>query len=90
MFHDGRYKLALFHDPEARREPEGELYDMAADPTETTNLWNDRGYATRRDSLIARLHSTLVASEMRHVAGRGGTSWPAGRSLAGGGRDGSI
>ena len=44
MFHDVRYKLALFHDPEARREPEGELYDMAADPTETTNLWNDRGH----------------------------------------------
>ena len=42
MFHDGRYKLALFHDPEARREPEGELYDMAADPTETRPWWPAR------------------------------------------------
>ncbi len=83
MFHDGRYKLSLFHDPEARSEPAGELYDTAADPTETTNLWADRGHVTRRDSLIARLHSTLVASEVRHVAGRGGTSWPYGRSRAG-------
>ena len=83
MFHDGRYKLSLFHDPEARSEPVGELYDMAADPTETTNLWNDPGHAARRDRLIARLHATLVASEMRHVAGRGGTSWPYGRSTAG-------
>ena len=79
MFHDGRYKLSLFHDPEARREPEGELYDMDADPTETTNLWHDRRHAGCRDHLVARLHSTLVASEMRHVAGRGGTSWPAGK-----------
>ena len=79
MFHDGRYKLSLFHDPEARREPEGELYDMEADPAETANLWRDRRHAGRRDHLIARLHSTLVAGEMRHVAGRGGTSWPPGK-----------
>ena len=80
MFHDGRYKLSLFHDPEARRDPEGELYDMEADPGETANLWSDPRHAARRDHLIARLHSTLVASEMQHVAGRGGTSWPAGKS----------
>ena len=76
MFHDGRFKLSLFHDPDARRGPEGELYDMQADPHETTNLWCAPQHAARRAHLTDRLHATLVASEMAHVAGRGGTSWP--------------
>ena len=76
MFHDGRYKLSLFHDPAARAAPEGELYDLDADPGETANLWADPRHAARRDHLTDRLHATLVASEMHHVAGRGGTSWP--------------
>ena len=79
MLHDGRYKLSLFHDPEARRAPEGELYDLEADPGETANLWSDPRHADRRGDLTDRLHALLVASEMRHVAGRGGTSWPAER-----------
>ena len=33
-------------------------------------------HAARRAHLTDRLHATLVASEMHHVAGRGGTSWP--------------
>ena len=79
MFHDGRYKLSLFHDPEARREPQGELHDMDADPAETTNLWSAPEHAARRAHLTDRLHATLVAGEMAHVAGRGGTSWPPGK-----------
>ena len=51
MFHDGRYKLSLFHDPDARRDPEGELYDMEADPGETTNLWSAPEHAARRAHL---------------------------------------
>ena len=76
LFHDGRYKLSLFHDPDARREPAGELYDMEADPAETTNLWSAPEHAAHRARLTARLHATLVASEMQQVARRGGTSWP--------------
>ena len=80
MYHDGRYKLSLFHDPAARAAPEGELYDLDADPGETANLWADPRHAARRTHLTDRLHATLVASEVHHVAGRGGTSWPPGRS----------
>ena len=63
MFHDGRYKLSLFHDPDARRDPEGELYDMQADPDETTNLWSAPEHAARRAHLTARLHATLVPAK---------------------------
>ena len=80
MFHDGRHKLSLFHDPGARRGPDGELYDMDADPGETTNLWSAPEPAARRSHLTDRLHATLIASEMNHVAGRGGTSWPPAKS----------
>ena len=76
MFHDGRYKLTLYQDPAARSDPEGELYDMEQDPGETSNLWSDPHHAGRRDHLIHRLSAALVAGEVEHVAGRGGTSWP--------------
>ena len=76
MFHDGRYKLTLYQDPAARADPEGELYDMEEDPQETTNLWSDPRHAGRRDHLIHRLSAALVAGEVQHAAGRGGTSWP--------------
>ena len=76
MFHDGRFKLTLYQDPTARRDPEGELYDMEQDPGETINLWSDPRHAGRRDHLIHRLSAALVAGEVEHVAGRGGTSWP--------------
>ena len=76
MFHDGRYKLTLYQDPAAQSDPEGELYDMEQDPDETSNLWGDPRHAGRRDHLIHRLSAALVASEVEHAAGRGGTSWP--------------
>ena len=76
MFHDGRYKLTLYQDPAAQSDPEGELYDMEQDPEETSNLWADPGHAARRDHLIHRLSAALVACEVEHAAGRGGTSWP--------------
>ena len=76
MFHDGRYKLTLYQDPAAQSDPEGELYDMEQDPEETSNLWGDPRHARRRDHLIHRLSAALVAGEVEHAAGRGGTSWP--------------
>ena len=76
MFHDGRYKLTLYQDPAALSDPEGELYDMEQDPEETSNLWSDPRHAARRDHLIHRLSAALVAGEVAHAAGRGGTSWP--------------
>ena len=76
MFHDGRYKLTLYQDPAALSDPEGELYDMEQDPEETSNLWSDPRHGDRRDHLVHRLSAALVASEVEHAAGRGGTSWP--------------
>ena len=81
MFHDGRFKLTLYQDPAARSEPEGELYDMDNDPGETSNRWSDPRYAERRDHLIHRLSAALVASEVQHAAGRGGTSSPYAHAL---------
>ena len=49
---------------------------MEEDPGETTNLWSDRRHAGRRDHLAHRLGAALVASEVQHLAGRGGRSWP--------------
>ena len=34
----------------------------------------------RRAHLTARLHATLITSEVHHVAARGGTSWPPAKS----------
>ena len=33
-------------------EPDGELYDLRADPGESQNLWEDAGQRSRRDALI--------------------------------------
>jgi arylsulfatase A-like enzyme len=38
---------------------EGELYDVAADPHQWRNLWNDPGYAKRRAELVAELYASL-------------------------------
>ncbi|MFN3239555.1 MAG: sulfatase [Pseudomonadales bacterium] len=38
---------------------EGELYDMNRDPEQKVNLWNDAGYQTIKQSLLAQLSSGL-------------------------------
>ncbi|MCC5872444.1 MAG: sulfatase-like hydrolase/transferase [Gammaproteobacteria bacterium] len=38
---------------------EGELYDLARDPQQWRNLWNDPGYAARKSDLLADLEDHL-------------------------------
>jgi arylsulfatase A-like enzyme len=43
----------------------GELYDLKADPQETTNLWADPRHAARRSDMIERLARTVIAGNDR-------------------------
>ncbi len=47
MHHDGRFKLSVYHGLE-----HGELYDLANDPGEFDNLWNDPAAAATRQRLL--------------------------------------
>ncbi len=38
---------------------EGELYDLTHDPLQWRNLWDDAGYAIRREELVADLYDNL-------------------------------
>jgi arylsulfatase len=40
----------------------GELYDRRNDPQELVNLWNDKGYASRKAELLAMLMEEVVCS----------------------------
>jgi arylsulfatase A-like enzyme len=55
---DGRYRLSVFHGTGW-----GELYDLAADPGEFANLWDDPAHAATR----ARMTERLLLTEIEHV-----------------------
>jgi arylsulfatase A-like enzyme len=55
---DGRYRLSVFHATQC-----GELYDLADDPGELDNVWDEPTHAATR----ARLMERLVFAEMEHV-----------------------
>jgi arylsulfatase A-like enzyme len=55
---DGRHRLSVFHATQW-----GELYDLADDPGELDNLWDEPAHAATR----ARLMELLVFAEMEHV-----------------------
>jgi arylsulfatase A-like enzyme len=62
----GRHKLNVYHGPPATdRERTGELYDLAADPQELRNLWDDPARAAVRANLEEFLLDVLVATEDR-------------------------
>lgn len=44
-------------------EPYGELFDLANDPAELHNLWNNPSYASLRGELIERLHYRLTETD---------------------------
>jgi arylsulfatase A-like enzyme len=58
LYRDGlvctTYEKGTLHDGS-----EGELYDLAADPLQHRNLWNDSGWRRRRDELVADLTTNL-------------------------------
>ena len=45
-------------------EPYGELFDLASDPHELHNLWNDAASQTLKRDLIAQLHHRLTATDV--------------------------
>jgi len=47
---------------------EGELYNLADDPHQWHNLWNETAHAATRRDLAADLHDTLAELPVRHLA----------------------
>ncbi|GAA1487549.1 sulfatase-like hydrolase/transferase [Brachybacterium sacelli] len=66
MLRTGQWKLVVHHgEPATDRERTGELYDLAADPRELTNLWAEAGHAATRLALQETLLDVMVATEDR-------------------------
>lgn len=66
MLRRGRYKLVVHHGaPATGRARAGELYDLAADPRELTNLWSDPAHSQAKMELQEFMLDTLVATEDR-------------------------
>jgi len=69
MLRRGQYKICVHHGPPATDRPRtGELYDLAADPDELTNLWDDPGSRQIRVELEQYLLDVLVATADRSAA----------------------
>lgn len=75
MIRDQRYKLNIYHSLNSSEDIEGELYDMAEDPNELTNLWNDSGYDSIKKELMEKLIDWNVRQELR-LGSRGGDYFP--------------
>jgi arylsulfatase A-like enzyme len=60
MVCDGRYKAIVWHNQrDDGAEPEGELYDLAADPDELVDRWHDPRLAQIRSRLLLRMATEL-------------------------------
>jgi arylsulfatase A-like enzyme len=57
MYFDGRYKLTVFHGQET-----GELYDLATDPNEFDNKWDDPASQSLKCNLILANFAQSVAT----------------------------
>ncbi len=56
----GRHKLAVYHGHDV-----GELYDLADDPHEFRNRWDDPGSADRKCALLKRaFDGTMLAADL--------------------------
>jgi arylsulfatase A-like enzyme len=66
MLRTGDHKLIVHHgDPATARQRTGELYNLATDPQELRNLWDDPASAALRADLTAHLLDVMVATEDR-------------------------
>ncbi|MGE3910405.1 MAG: sulfatase [Chloroflexota bacterium] len=57
MYCDGRWKLTVYHGHDI-----GELYDLAADPHEHRDLWDDPAHASIKLALMQRSFDATVAA----------------------------
>lgn len=62
MLRTDRHKLVTYH---GDGKLGGELYDLAEDPEELTNLWHQRDHDGLRLELTATLVDALVETENR-------------------------
>ncbi|MEX6506759.1 sulfatase [Jiella sp. M17.18] len=60
MIRDRRFKLVHFVDSE-----EGQLFDLAADPHEMTNLWDDPAHAGTRAEMVAAIMTWRIESDLK-------------------------
>ncbi|TDE03091.1 sulfatase [Jiangella asiatica] len=66
MLRHDRWKIVVHHgDPATARPRTGELYDLANDPNELTNLWDEPEHHATRAGLQEKLLDVLVATEDR-------------------------
>lgn len=66
MLRTDRWKVVVHHGaPSTDRERTGELYDLAADPQECTNLWDHDDARGQRLAMQEQLIDALVATEDR-------------------------
>ena len=66
MLRRGDFKLVVHHgDPATTRARTGELYDLARDPQELRNRWDDPELRLVRAELQEQLLDILVATEDR-------------------------
>jgi arylsulfatase A-like enzyme len=73
MFHDGRYKLIVYHDIAGDRGHfEGELFDMQNDSKEFRNLWQSADHADIMVELLQRMLNWSSGNDVRHLGSRGG------------------
>ena len=80
MFRDKRYKLTVYHRMDMPAcEPEGQLFDMEADPLELNNLWNNADYAAIKSVMTGRLMDWMVETSCTYAGTRGGeaVTWEA-------------
>jgi len=66
MLRTPTHKLVVWHgSPATDRERAGELYDMAVDPDELVNLWDDPAHLATRAEMLGRLADVSMSLEDR-------------------------
>jgi arylsulfatase A-like enzyme len=67
MLRNDRYKLVVYHG-----QAVGELYDLAADPDEFANLWDDAAAQTVKHELMKQLFDAVMLAVDEGVERVGG------------------
>lgn len=66
MLRSGNHKIVVWHgEPATARKRAGELYDLATDPDELTNLWDDAAHLATKAALLAELADVTASIEDR-------------------------